>query len=367
MAEMTRFASRHSNAAFLNKKAQPFRAGLSFVVGDVQEWAAIGSRDLQQLPHRPDPRRDTSGHRRRHSKALVNAAEVVERVPKRYGGPVVLPFLREGIRKPGESSNAHTRAEVGPLDYRSADALRIGAAHNWDLLHGSDFGWTVPRLSVRRRAVDLDEHRIIASVAQRGSDGRFVGLKSIGGDLELSAGGVPQALDKYVRRSLVALAHRDVQHQFGMSLNRHEGIAVAQVLIVSGPHTFLLLADETPNLVQLHIPDFHVTDLAGHDLFALLASDYENLKDRSMMDSSEALNRADRTAFNQKLQDFFGFVHFGVHAAERLAMRFGEGALALAALIPLQAVAMFAESTAFGVTLYAWLGVGPADLPAAQG
>jgi len=78
---------------------------------------------------------DSSGHCGRHAQGFVGPAEVVEREPQHNGSPVIVPFLAEGVRQASETSNAHTRAEVGPLNNRSADALWIGAAHDWDLLH----------------------------------------------------------------------------------------------------------------------------------------------------------------------------------------------------------------------------------------
>lgn len=61
-----------------------------------------------------------------HAERQMTPTEIVEGEPDGYCCPVVLPFLREGIRKSGESADAHTQAEIGPLNYRSGDALRIG-------------------------------------------------------------------------------------------------------------------------------------------------------------------------------------------------------------------------------------------------
>ena len=45
--------------------------------------------------------RDPPFHRGRNSQRLVNPAEVVERVPERNRGQVVLSFFAERIRPPG--------------------------------------------------------------------------------------------------------------------------------------------------------------------------------------------------------------------------------------------------------------------------
>jgi len=113
---------------------------------------------------------DSRFHRGRAAERLVDAAEIVEREPHCDGGPVVLPLLTESVRQPGEATNAHARAQIGPLDNRSADALRVGLAHDWDYLHGLHFGGTVAAFAVRRGPVHLDELCEIAAVVQRGGD-----------------------------------------------------------------------------------------------------------------------------------------------------------------------------------------------------
>ena len=60
---------------------------------------------------------DPSSHCGRHSQRLVDAAEVVKREPARDRGPVVLPLLAKGIRKPGGPPVAHARAQIVALDY----------------------------------------------------------------------------------------------------------------------------------------------------------------------------------------------------------------------------------------------------------
>ncbi|MBV8772692.1 MAG: hypothetical protein JO166_10260 [Deltaproteobacteria bacterium] len=46
----------------------------------------------------------------------MDTAEIVERKPERNSGPMVLPFLGEGIRQPQKTANAHTKAEITSFD-----------------------------------------------------------------------------------------------------------------------------------------------------------------------------------------------------------------------------------------------------------
>src|SRR5580698_5573307 len=82
---------------------------------------------------------DPRSHRRCHSQRLVNTAEVVRREPASDSGRVVLPFLAEGVRKPGESTVADAGAEIRTLHDGGTDAFGIGLPEDWDFLHGSYF------------------------------------------------------------------------------------------------------------------------------------------------------------------------------------------------------------------------------------
>ena len=66
---------------------------------------------------------------------------------------------------------------------------------------------------------------------QRCGDRGAVRREAIGGDLETRrARRMAHAFDENIRGALVALAHRDVEHQLGVAFDRDEGVAVAEVL-----------------------------------------------------------------------------------------------------------------------------------------
>ena len=67
--------------------------------------------------------------------------------------------------------------------------------------------------------------------------------------------------------------------ELGVTLNRHERVAGAKVLIVRGFDALLLFTDECPNLIAFHVADFHVADLLSHDAFALLTGLDQQLVD----------------------------------------------------------------------------------------
>ena len=91
-------------------------------------------------------------------------------------------------------------------------------------------------------------------------DRRFVRRESVSGDLEAVcavAWRKPSIKTSVVR--LIALAHRDIQHQLCMALDCNECIAVAQVLIVFGSVPFFFLADEGPDFVGFHVTHRNIT------------------------------------------------------------------------------------------------------------
>ena len=105
------------------KKAQPFPAGLWFVVVDVQGQVAIRSRRLQKLLDRPRVIRNASLHRGRDAQRFVNPHEVVPREVQAQRGPQILPLLAERVRQSGQAADLHPHREILPLDMRRADLV----------------------------------------------------------------------------------------------------------------------------------------------------------------------------------------------------------------------------------------------------
>src|SRR5262245_29167183 len=98
--------------------------------------------------------------------------------------------------------------------YRSADAFRVQTAHDWDYFDCADFRRRVPRFAVLRRTVHLDELGEVAAIMQRCGDRGAVGRKAVCSDLEMAVPGrMAHAFNEHVRCRLIALAHRDIEHQ----------------------------------------------------------------------------------------------------------------------------------------------------------
>ncbi len=70
-----------------------------------------------------------------------------------------------------------------------------------------------------------------------------------------------------------------------------------------------------PYLINLHVLHFYVADASAHDLFALLASNYQKLQDRIAVQFGDAFRAANTGTFKQKFQRKDGFVHRHRHRA----------------------------------------------------
>src|ERR1700733_16219115 len=149
---------------------------------------------------------------------------------------MVFPFLAESVREARKAPITHAGTEIRTLHDRGTDALRIGLPVDWDLFHGSYFGWAVAAFAFAGGAVDLDELcEARQPIMQRIRDGRFVGRESIGSDLERRVRSrVADAFNKGVRSVLIALADSDVKNQLRVPFDCNECVAVAKVLIIFG-------------------------------------------------------------------------------------------------------------------------------------
>ena len=80
------------------------------------------------------------------------------------------------------------------------------------------------------RAVDLDELREAGQpiMQRRGDRVRYGANPSVVIWNLHARRGVAKPFDEGIRGGLVALAHRDIQNQFGVALDCHEHVAIAQ-------------------------------------------------------------------------------------------------------------------------------------------
>ena len=296
-------------------------------------------------------------HRRGNADGAVNAAEVVEGEPQAVGAPQVVPLLAEGIGKARHAAHLHTDGEILALDMAGANPLLFGVAHDWDLLRTDDFGGAVPALPVLIRAVDLDVHGVVATVAERSGDCGDVGLETIGGDLEPLLGGsrVAQAFNENVRGGLIPAPKSEVEHELGMALHGHVavGIALGIVILFGGQLVGFLLGHVAPDFIGLDIGNRDVHNQPAHELFAAFPGEHQGLHDRVAIHAGNPHRGADGVAFQQEFESDEHFFLRQVHLAKSEAMGFGIGLVALRAAKPEQPVAVRSEALTLHIAGFA--------------
>ena len=73
--------------------------------------------------------------------------EIAIRGEQRDGVGVVLDFLEEGVRQPGEPAHVHPHGEIGPLHVGHGDVLHVGIALNAGLADARAFRRAVAALA----------------------------------------------------------------------------------------------------------------------------------------------------------------------------------------------------------------------------
>jgi hypothetical protein len=164
---------------------------------------------------------------------------------------------------------------------------------------------------------------------------------------------VTDAFDKAVRGALVALAHRDVQHQFGMAFDCDENVAITEVRIVRGANALLFFPDEAPKLIRLYVAHFDVANFFRHDAFAFLADLDQQLQDRGVMHLRGAFDARHGVSFEQETDNHLRLLHGQVHTIKWLVLRREEGLGALLALKALVTLAVFTVLLTFGPAIVA--------------
>src|SRR5437867_4005085 len=114
----------------------------------------------------------------------MDTAKIVISKVQAVSRPQVLPLLRKSVREPRQAPHLHSNREVLALYNRSADALRIGIAHNWDHLRRGDFGRAITAFAFARRAIDLDELSEVYTVPESIANGRSIRSEAVRSYLE---------------------------------------------------------------------------------------------------------------------------------------------------------------------------------------
>ena len=95
-----------------------------------------------------------------------------------------------------------------------------------------------------------------------------------------------------------------------------------------------------PNFVAFYVAHFDVANFFGHDAFALLASEHQQLQDRGVMNFGDALDARNAVTFEQETENHFGLLDGQVHAVQGVVTGIREHLAALVALVALAVLAL---------------------------
>ena len=200
------------------------------------------------------------------------------------------------------------------------------------------------------RGIHFDELREVHPRSKTGVNRIEVRREAVSCDLELARRGRVQLLREGHRIPFRSPSEMPRHYQLCVSLNGDEAVGITALRVV----IFLALlfaSDEAPHLIALNILHLDVANPGLQEPFALLPDEDKQGKNCSVVKVSDALDGADGTSFNEKLNRLSCPIEGRVHASKRRGMVFCEGLGTLAATVALKSVPVFPEFLAAGVAV----------------
>jgi hypothetical protein len=138
-------------------------------------------------------------------------------------------------------------------------------------------------------------------------NGINIGLESVRGDLEFSAGGLINLFREGHGIAGRASPKVPSQHELSVTLNSDEAIGIpAQRVTIRIPLFFA--SDESPNLITLNITHGQPVDHSLQKALAALSSEYQDVQDGIAVKARDSLNGAHRHTLYEQTEnagDFF--------------------------------------------------------------
>lgn len=300
---------------------------------------------FDHLSQRPYRFRDSRRLRWRSSQRLVNAAKVVPSEIQREHRAEICSLFRERIRKAGESTNLHSHREVLPFDVRRADFAENWVPPLWDRYGVHDFGRRVVALAIGGSGINLHQLRVVNARSQAVMDGFDVRPETVRCELESACRCLVQFFNEGVGISRRSPSEMPRENQLVVAFDSDEAIGVAAFRVARQVPLFFA-ADEPPQFVALYFGYADRADSILKESFALFAKQNEQGKNRSVVNSRDALDCIYRASLDKQFEHADRGVQRSSHGAERRGVFCGESLAALMAAEPLESVPVFPESLA---------------------
>ena len=218
---------------------------------------------------------------------------------------------RQGLAVEAAAERAHRR--IATLDVAGGDGLVFLTG-----VPSAALGGLHPLPLVGFAVGHLHDRPVPDIVAEDLSDHLRVGTPPVGVQLRpeilglpLNAGPVPHPPLELGEepQSLVRRPRADVAggYQFGLPVDGQPHPLAPDPRAVAGPHVLLLLARETPQLINLHLGELDATDAPGHQLLGGEPRPVLEAADRVGVDASQPAGRSEAGPLQQEVQDLVLF------------------------------------------------------------
>ena len=257
----------------------------------------------------------------------MNTNEIIPREVQGQHCVKLIPFLRESIGQTGESTHLHSHGQVLSLNVRGTNFAYIGIPEHWDLLASDTLSGRVPRFGFGSRSILFDQLRELNALrSQAQHNGILVRCEAVRGHLKTSLCCRSQLFRESYCIPLGSSSQVPSEYQLTAPLDSDKRIGIADRGFVFPFFGFglFLHSDVSPKLITLHVFDSQVVDALIHQSLAFLASETQEIENRSRMYASDARSGANRATFDQVLQNAHGFLFGQDHVAERSWLYFYE-------------------------------------------
>jgi hypothetical protein len=233
------------------------------------------------------------------------AAPVVVSEEQGQGRLVIAPSLAE---RTGEASHAFgevANAAVHAFDVAGANLVAGGATRDGRALHAYYLcGRVFALLFLAGPAEYLHHLAIVDPLPQVPRYGVLVGSEPIGRELEPARRGDVQLAAERIGVFHRATARVERDQELCMAFDGREavGIAATADIVLTGG-SGLLAEDVAPDFVNLNVIDGDALDLFGHERFAALANQQQQVGDGRLAGVRDALDGADRHTLAQHFDD----------------------------------------------------------------
>jgi hypothetical protein len=232
----------------------------------------------------------------------MNATEIVKRKVQSNGGLEVVQLLAEGIREPRQSAKLHPHGEI--LAFYVA-GRNIACARMTDPHPGynlRDSWWGIPPFVML--AIVAEQFNQLGKVnvqPKSVSDRLLIEVETVSRQLNLLSKTPVQIANESHGADHCALSDKVRRNQLGVCVLSNKNPLVTSLGTIALADLALLLGNETPNFVTLHVAAVEVMELRVQQFFASLANGFEQTHDCVPVEAGKTFRAANRAAFKKAM------------------------------------------------------------------